>query len=137
MNFRATFCDPFNPEIIELGDFSGEEVINKFNSINWSDYLHKIELADEDNIHYSPSLEIENKNIKYGLVISAVGNPNHYEFYIFYKRPRKVKSFLGLITKHFPTYTSDKAGQTRQDALDCINALIRNDNEFLENKIGK
>ena len=137
MNFRASFCDPFKPEIIELGDIEKNKVIDKFENIPWTDFLRKMETAKEGEIFYSPSFEIENKDSKHGLSISAVGDPNQYEFYIFYKRPKTVKKFLGLKEKINESYTSDKTGQTKQDALDCLNALLRNDTEYLANKIGQ
>ena len=137
MNFRASFCDPLNPGIIELGEIRGDEIIDRFETIDWSGYLRKMESADEKEIYYSPSLEIENKDTKHGLAISAVGEPNNFEFYIFYKRPKKVKGFLGLTEKVNNDYTSDKTGQTKKDVLDCLAALIKNDTEYLANKIGQ
>jgi hypothetical protein len=137
MNFRASFCDPFKPEIIELGDIEKDRVIDKFENTPWADFLRKMETAREGEVFYSPSLEIENKDSKHGLAISAVGDPNQYEFYIFYKRPKTVKTFFGLKEKNNEGYTSDKTGQTKQDALDCLNALLRNDTEYLANKIGQ
>jgi hypothetical protein len=137
MNFRASFCDPFNPNIVELGDIQKDKIIEKFENTPWVDFLSKMELVKEDEIFYSPSLEIENKDNKHGLAISAVGNPNKYEFYIFYKRPKKVKTSFGLKEKTNNDYTSDKTGQTKQDVLDCLNALLRNDTEYLATKIGQ
>lgn len=137
MNFRASFCDPFNPNIIELGNIQKDSIIEKFESINWVDYLQKMAMVKENDIYYSPSLEIENKDTKHGLSISAVGYPDNYEFYIFYKRPKKVKIFFGLKEKINDNYLSDKTGQTKQDVLECLNALLRNDTDYLANKIGK
>ena len=125
MNFRASFCDPFKPDIIELGAIQKEKIIDKFNDIAWTDLLRKMGTAKQEEIFYSPSLEIENIDTKHGLAISAVGDPNGYEFYIFYKRPKTVKTFFGLKEKINEGYTSDKTGMTRQDALDCLNALLQ------------
>ncbi len=94
-------------------------------------------MVKENEIYYSPSLEIENKDTKHGLSISAVGDPKNYEFYIFYKRPKKVKIFFGLKEKINSNYMSDKTGQTKQDVLDCLNALLRNDTDYLSSKIGR
>lgn len=137
MNYRASFCDPFKPEIVELGDIREDNIIAEFEKISWADFLKRMEAAKEDEIFYSPSLEIENKDTKQGLSISVVGSPDNYEFYIFYKRPKTVKTFFGLKEKVNQNYISEKTGQTKQDALDCLNALLRNDMEYLENKIGK
>jgi hypothetical protein len=32
---------------------------------------------------------------------------------------------------------SDKEGQTKEDVLNCLKALIKNDTEYLANKIGQ
>jgi hypothetical protein len=137
MNFKASFCDPFKPNIIELGDIEKGQIIDKFENTPWADFLQKMESAKEEEIFYSPSLEFENKDTKHGLAISVVGDTNKYEFYIFYKRPKKVKALFGLKEKINDSYTSDKTGQTKQDVLDCLNALLQNDTEYLANKIGQ
>jgi hypothetical protein len=137
MNYRASFCDPFKKDIIEFGDISKDSIIDKFEKTHWADFLMRMADAKEDEIYYSPSLEIENKDTKHRLAISAVGDPNNYEFYIFYKRPKKVKSFFGLKEKVNASYTSDKPGLTKQDVLNCLKALLNNDTEYLSNKIGQ
>ncbi len=137
MNFRATFCDPFQKDIIELGDISKDSIIDKFEKIPWPDFLMRMANSKEEEIFYSPSLEFENMDTKHGLAISAVGDQNNYEFYIFYKRPKKVKSFFGLKEKLNEDYTSDKTGQTKQDVLNCLKALVKNDTSYLANNIGQ
>ena len=96
MNFRASFCDPFKPDIIELGDIEKDKIMETFEKIPWNKLLEEMKLKKENEIYYSPSLEIENKNNKNGLSVSAVDGK---EWYIFYKRPKLVKSFFGLIKK--------------------------------------
>lgn len=137
MKFNVSFCDPFSPDIIQLGDFSQEQIIPEFEKINWSEYLERMANAEQSEIHYSPSFEIDNPINKNALSISAVGDPNKYEFYIFYKRPKKIKLLFGLIGKLNEGYISDITGQTKQDAIDCLNALIKNDADYLANKIGQ
>jgi len=136
MNFRASFCNPFQKDIIELGSISKDSILDKFESTPWVDILRQMRHAREDEIHYSPSLEIENKDNKHGLSISAVGDPENFEFYIFYKRPKNVKSFFGLREKTNENFTTNKTGQTKQDVIECLKALLNNNIEFLENKIG-
>lgn len=137
MKFKATFCDPLKPGIIELGDISQDAVIARFEIIDWNDYLQKMAVTKQEAIYYSPSFEVENIETKNGLAISAVGDPGNYEFYIFYKRPKKVKIFLGWKEKLDENYCTDIQGQTKNDAVDCLKALLRNDTEFLANKIGQ
>ncbi len=132
MDFRASFCDPFKPDIIEIGKIEQDKILETFHKIPWSEYLGKMETAKQKEIYYSPSLEIENKENRNGLSVSAI---NGNEWYIFYKRPKLVKKFFGLIEKMDNDYLTDIQGQTEKDVLDCLNALINNDLNFLENKI--
>ncbi|MDX9848611.1 MAG: hypothetical protein RBT74_16640 [Tenuifilaceae bacterium] len=132
MNFRASFCDPFKPKIVEIGNIEKEKIIETFEKIPWKELLNKMESSKSEEIYYSPSLEIENKDNKNGIVISAVDGR---EWYIFFKRPKLVKKLFGLIEKMDENYTTEIQGQTEKDALDCLNAIINNDLEFLERKI--
>lgn len=137
MKYRASFCDPLNPDIIELGDISQDSIIDHFENIDWDNYLQKMENVKDDEIYYSPSFEVENKESKHGLTVSAVGAPGNYEFYVFYKRPKTVKSLFGLIVRVNNNYLTDVQGQTKNDALDCFKALLRNDTDFLAYKVGQ
>ena len=136
MQFRASFCDPFQKDSINLGLLSKEAVISHFESIDWATHLSKMADANQEDIYFSPSLEIENNDTNFSLCFSAVGEPDDYEFYIFYKRPKTVISASGKEVVISSDYISDITGQTKQDAIDCLNAFIQNDTAFLENKIG-
>jgi len=132
MNFRASFCDPFKPDIIEIGYISKNEIMETFDKIPWTEYLAKMKTAKQSEIHYSPSLEIENKDNRNGLSVSAVDGT---EWYIFYERPKLVKRFFGLVEKLDNNYLTDIQGQTENDVRICLEALIKNDLKFLEEKI--
>jgi len=133
MKFRASFCDPFKSEIIELGYIEKDKIIEYFNNIPWSDFLERMKSANNDDIYYSPSLEIENEENKNGLSVSAV---DEKEWYIFFKRPKMVIRFFGISKKMHEHYIDQLRGQNIADVKNCLNALINNDLEFLENKIG-
>ncbi len=135
MKFKLSFCDPFQKEITELGEITSNEVIESFQKIPWTDFLKRMEMVPPSDIHYSPSYEIKNMDNNNGLSISAVGSLADFEFYIFYKRPKLVKKFFGLIKAMNNEYLTDITGQTEKDALDCLNALRTNDLDFLENKV--
>ena len=130
--FRASFCDPLKPDVIEIGDVAEDKIIELFEKIPWQEYLAKMETAKATEIHYSPSLEVENKENRNGLTISAIDGR---EWYIFYKRPKLVKRFFGLTEKMDDNYLTEALGQTENDVRICLEALIRNDLQFLENKI--
>lgn len=132
MEFRASFCNPFKKEIIELGDIRKEHVIEKFHSIQWDDFLKRMDSTGEEEIYYSPSLEIENKSNGNSLTISKVDND---DWYIFFKRPKTVKRFFGLIEKLDEDYLTDITGQSESKVLEYLHALLKNDLDFLESKI--
>ncbi|MEO9965475.1 MAG: hypothetical protein ABJF11_06795 [Reichenbachiella sp.] len=133
MNFRASFCDPFKPDIIELGEIEQDKIMENFEKIPWEELLEKMKTTNENEIHYSPSLEIENKTNRNGLSVSAVDGT---EWYIFFKRPKLVKKWFGLVEKMDDNYLTDVTGQSTDDVKNCLNALINNDLEYLEKHIG-
>ncbi len=139
MTFRASFCDPLKPDIIQLGDIPQDNIVAAFQKIPWTDFLQKMTTAKEDEIYFSPSFEVENKESKHGLAISAVGDYNSFEYYIFYKRPKlvRVKKLFSSKEVMDDNYTTDVTGQTNDDVVDCLNALTRNDTAYLDNKIGQ
>ena len=134
MNFRASFCDPFKADIVDLGDVEKGKVMEMFEKVPWSEYLAKMATAKESEIYYSPSLEIENKDNRNALSISAIENQ---EWSIFYKRPKLVKrrKFFKVVEEIDNEYLTDIWDQTEDDVRNCLEALIRNDLQFLENKI--
>ncbi len=132
MNFRASFCDPFKPDIIELGTIGKNKIIETFDEIPWTEYLKKMGTANDKEIYYSPSLEVENMHNKNGIVVSAI---DATEWYIFYKRPKMIKRFFGLFETMSNNYTTEVHGQTGKDVRECLIALIDNNLNFLEEKI--
>lgn len=136
MRYNLTFCNPLKKDIIELGKAEQYEVVDIFNKTKWEDFLQSMEGKKESEIFYSPSFEVENPDNKNSVSISAVGKSSDYEFYIFYKRPKMVKGFLGLgAPKLKEGYNSMITGQSAQDVIECIEALINNNLDFLERKI--
>ena len=133
--FRHSFCDPFKPEVIELGDVESQEIIRRFEQIPWDEIISRMGTAKESEIHYSPSLEFEDKATKHGVSVSGVGTSSLEEFYVFYKRPKRVKKFFGLIESDNPEYLTDVTGQTKEDVMDVLNALINGEYDFLDRKI--
>jgi hypothetical protein len=126
MSFKASFCDPLMPDIIELGEINEGEIVGKFNSYDWSELLGKMTGAKDGEVFYSPSFEVEDIDNNHSLSISAIGEPGEYEFAIFYKRPKNGQS----------EYLSDIDEQTKDDAIKCLHALVARDFVFLDDKIG-
>jgi hypothetical protein len=130
--FRYSICEPTNPEIIEKGKTISSDIMQIFEKFPWKSYLEEME--NSKNIFHSPSIEFENLSNKNGLAISAVGNPDKYDFYVFYKRPKLQKTWFGLSKKLNNNYTSELLDQNKDETIEFLKALIDNDLGFLENK---
>ncbi|MGH1338644.1 MAG: hypothetical protein ACRBFS_21200 [Aureispira sp.] len=123
--FRYSICTPLNPAIIEKGDIAKEDIMKTLEAFPWQMYLLQMTtVSDASEIYYSPSLEFENKANQHGILASAVGAPDQYEFYIFYKKPPTQKGGEDAII-----YLE---GQTKEDVVACVQALIIGDQEFLD-----
>ncbi len=133
--FRYSVCDPSKPDVIEMGEIEKESIMEVFEKFPWKTLLAKMQKKTEEEIHYSPSLEIENMDTKQGITVSAVGEETEFEFYLFYKRPKRVKSFFGLKEKFDENFMSDVTGQTQEDARKAIQALLADNTDYLEEKI--
>ncbi|KAA3440193.1 hypothetical protein [Rufibacter hautae] len=132
---RHSFCDPFKPDVIELGDIESKEVISRFEQISWDEIIFNMGKANKSDIHYSPSLEFEDETTKHGIVVSGVGTSSLEEFYVSYKRPKRVKILFGLIERDNPEYYTDVTGQTKEDVIEILNAFITGKYDFLDSKI--
>lgn len=137
--FRYSVCEPLHPKVIEKGTIAPDCIIGVFDDFQWDYYLKQMEVAEtrKAEIYFSPSLEVENKANKHGLTISAVGNPEEPEFYIFYKRPVSVvkKRLFRKPKTVVKDYINEITGQTKEDVVECLSALIGNDLEFLRKKM--
>ena len=130
--FRYSICEPTNSEIVEKGKVISADIMQIFEKFPWKSYLEEME--NSKNIFYSPSIEFENLGNKNGLAISAVGNPDKYAFYVFYKRPKLQKTWFGLSEKLNNNYTSELLDQSKEKATEFLKALIDNNLNFLERK---
>jgi hypothetical protein len=133
--FRHSFCDPFKPDIIELGDIESQEIINKFEQLPWDEIMSRMGKAKESEIHFSPSLDFEDRTTKHGIAISGLGDKSLEEFYVFYKRPKKVKNFFGLTSRDNPDYLTEVTGQTKENVIGILEAFIQGEYELLDSII--
>lgn len=133
--FRCSYCDPFKPEVIDLGDVENQEIIIRFEQMPWDEIISLMGNAKKSEIHYSPSLEFEDKTTRHGVTISAVGASSLEEFYVFYKRPKREKKFFGLIESDNPEYLTDVTGQKKEDVIEFLTALIDGRYDLLDSKI--
>lgn len=131
-DFRGSFCNPFNPKIIELGDIPKDKVIESFEKIPWNDFLEKVKNSSKEKIYYSPSFEIENKDSKHGLSVSIIDDN---EWCIFYKRPKQVRKLFGLINYLEENYISEVFNQTKEQVIKSLESLIDGNLDYLERNI--
>jgi len=132
MPFRASFCDPFEKNIIEMGKIEKDKIMELFENTAWIELLTKMKTDKHAVIHYAPSLEIENTDNRHGLCITAI---NGCEWDIFYKRPKLKKMFFGLYQKTDPNFITDLNLQSTAEIKTCLMALMNNELEYLDNKI--
>lgn len=135
MAFRASFGNPFDPDVMELGELPADQVIDAFDKVPWADFLRQMEAPNGREIHSSPYLDIEHIETHHIVSISVAGTPAEYEYYIFYIRPKRRSYFFGLFSEMDKAYVTDKTGQTRQDAVACLEALLARNYAFLDQKI--
>lgn len=136
--FTYSICEPLNPNIIQKGAVSEEAFRSVLETFPWLELLRSMESAAEDEIHFSPSLELKNVATKHSLAISIVGPEEDLEYYIFYRRPKTVKQkkWFKTVDVFDPDYMTDRTGQTASDVMDAFDALLRGDHEMLENRWG-
>jgi hypothetical protein len=134
--FRYSICDPLKEMPVEMGAIDKSQMLDVFDRFPWTDMLARMKNAKESEVHFSPSLEFENKTTKQGISISIIEDDTAEEFYVFYKRPKIVAKLFGLIKRLDENLLSDRTGQTRGDARDAVVALMNNDSATLEKRWG-
>ena len=132
MNFQISFCDPFKPDIIDLGEVPGSKIPGIFNKIPWDDILDKAEQASDQEIYYSLTFSVV--NTANGISLDIIANKKN-DWQLYYSRPRKVAVVFGMIKRMNRNCLSDVQGKTRNDAMNCINAMINNKQDYLESVI--
>ncbi|UPT67092.1 MAG: hypothetical protein M0D57_22245 [Sphingobacteriales bacterium JAD_PAG50586_3] len=93
--FTVSFCDPLNPEVIDLGVHQKEEVLKLFNNIKWNDYLATMQGVPDDEIHYSPSFSAANSDNNAIVSVSALDGGAGL-FYIMYFTPLAPRKIMGI-----------------------------------------
>ncbi|HEY5917461.1 MAG TPA: hypothetical protein VIU13_08680 [Chryseolinea sp.] len=116
-----------------MGSIEKDKIIDVLDKFPWTELLLKMDSAKESEIHFSPSIEFENKETRHGVTISIVDPDN---FYIFYKRPKLVSKMFGLVNRMEEDFLSDRTEQTINDVREAVNALAANDIKTLEARWG-
>lgn len=116
-----------------------EEFIKKYENFQWFELL-KLQLsANENQVHCSPSLNVEDDKGD-GVSVSIVGDLNEYEFYVCYKRPitRKKTKWFGLVEYDYydKNFCSIIPEQTKEDGLKAFMLFYERNLKELEEKWG-
>lgn len=133
--YKLSFCDPFVPMLTELGDFPPEKVIDQFEEIQWTEHLYQMRRASEWREYFSPSFCVVNPDLKQELECCVIDKENEQEWFIFYKRPETVRTWMGLRKEYRENHISNVTGQKREDVVRCLQAFVRNDFNFLREKV--
>lgn len=133
--YRLTFCDPFVPKLTDLGQFPPEKVVDQFEEIEWSNHLNNLRNAGPWRDYFSPSFSIVHPLLRHELECCVVDNHDDHEWFIFYKRPETVRSWFGLRKQYREAHTSNVCGQKKEDVIRCLQAFVRNDFDFLKEKV--
>ena len=126
--FNLSFCDPLNPEVIDLGVHSKEETIRLFNNIKWDEYLDKMVDVSPDDIYYSPSFSAANSDNNAIVSISALESGL---FYIMYFTPLVPRKIMGVEIGKKGGKLFDLNDATPQDSLKAITYLVDGNIEAL------
>ncbi len=99
MTFKYSICHP-EKENIEYRNtsISGNEVLEIAKNYPWIEKLNLSDSLNQEDIHYSPSLDFTCiKNGKSFCLTANYDKNNNLEFSLWYNRPKKVKFLFGLL----------------------------------------
>ena len=137
MKLKYSEAHPLKSYLLNEQLLTKDEFIKKFNCFEWESLL-KLQLnANEVQIHFSPSINLDNDE-GIGVSASIVGEIDDYEFYVCYKRPitRKKKKWFGLVEYDFydKDFCSVITQQTKKDAFDAFILFFEKNFEELEKR---
>jgi len=141
MEFVAYLSEPVKKDFTIFADVQINEVMELFEKnpwlkLSWLELFEKTQTAEQHEIHRKPVLQIlqvvdwENKFNNPTLFVG----PKDGGWTIAYIRPKISKKFFGL-KKVTNRYVKEANQQTENDVRDCLKAFMRNDLQFLEDKI--
>lgn len=122
--FNVNFCDPLKPDVTPLGTFSKEDVVQLFLKIDWNTWLAKRNTAPEEEIYYSPAIQVENPTDKAALEISVTGGTGNYSFYVLYFTPQVSKKILGITVSSSGGDLKDLGIKNAVEAKALLDALL-------------
>ncbi|MFK7748431.1 MAG: hypothetical protein AB8B65_08580 [Kordia sp.] len=137
MKLKYSESHPLKSYLVNEAYITKDEFVEKFKNFDWEGLL-KVQLAANDKqIHFSPSINLDDKDGK-GIAASIVGELNEYEFYVCYKRPitRKKTKWFGLVSYDFydKDFFSVITEQTKKDAFDAFLFFYDRNFEELEKR---
>jgi len=139
LKLKYSESHPLKTYVVNEQFLTKKEFIEKFENFQWLDLLKLQRSANENQIHCSPSLNIENESGD-GVSVSIVGELDEYEFYVCYKRPitRKKEKWFGLVKYDFydKDFCSVIPEQTKQDGFNAFIMFYDKRYKELEEKWG-
>jgi hypothetical protein len=133
MNYTYSICHPEKPEIeypkIELNN---QEVIELIKNYSWYEILKKMEKIPEDELCFSPSVDIINKIDNRSLCITATMEKGKPEFSLWYNRPVTFRPLFGLLSERTRIRVIEKWGFNLDNALEYYQIFLEKKYEKLE-----
>ncbi|ALI99986.1 hypothetical protein [Rufibacter tibetensis] len=133
--FHYFFSSPIQAKDIDLGTIEGEKILPLFQAYPWRDWLQRMKEMEQGEIHFSPTLNFENKHSHQKMLVSALENGQEIMFYVFYQRPKTVKRLLGLWHKHKNDYTTELLDKSPEQTAQLLEAFVNGNYDFLESTI--
>ncbi|OIQ17261.1 MAG: hypothetical protein BM557_08590 [Flavobacterium sp. MedPE-SWcel] len=125
-----------DPNIFTQKTVNSTELEQEFNNYDWNGFLVKANEAIKKDIGYEPPVEFENKSDKNSISFFPAGEPDDYNFLVFYTRPKNIKKWFGLSSKFEEQYTTQVTTFMEiEEALECLKAFETKNYKFLDKRI--
>jgi hypothetical protein len=120
MAYTWTICDPFKPDVQDMGTIEKGQVLETFVAHPWLELRRQMNEPDRGDIHFSPSVGFADSEKLIEISFSDVSGDDEWNFMIFYTG----KDANG-----------DKEGFGLEASKLMLEAFLKGDIAFIESKI--
>jgi len=134
MTFKYSICHPNNEKIeYRNNPISSYEVLKIANDYPWKEQLNLIISMDQNEVHYSPSLDfICIENGQSFCLTAHFDNNKELQFSIWYNRPKKVKILFGLLGEKSRMVVDDYWSLDFDKSMDYLNEFVNGNYRVIE-----
>ncbi len=139
MAFKYSICHPEKQDIEYCGNpISADKVLELARKHEWLNLLHFSNSLNEDQIHYSPSLDFTHlENGRSFCLTAGFGKNKELEFSLWYHRPKKIKVLFGLLGKEERMVTDDYWSVSFEEAMNYLRFFVDEDYSAIEQLYSK